>query len=40
MYGPSLSKYLTFRDATTGFPETEMTSEKRLQKFHTDERSG
>ena len=32
----ALEKQPTFRDATTGFPR-EMTSEKRAQKFHSDD---
>ena len=34
----NLSEQQTFRDATTGFPG-EVTSEKRAQKFHTDDAS-
>ena len=34
----NLRKQATLRDATTGFPR-EMTSEKRAQKFHTDDAS-
>ena len=34
----SLRKQPTFRDATRWFPR-EMTSEKRAQKFHTDDAS-
>ena len=39
MHGPSLSKQPTFRDATR-LVSREISSEKRLQKSHTDDRSG